>query len=341
MAERKRSVRLKDVAAHAGVSVATVSAVMRGLHDGSVRVGPETRERVQNSIRELGYRPNRAAQALRTRRSGLVGIVVPDITNPLFPQFVRAGQQRAEVDGVHAMVWDSCGEASRERAAIAALLDHQVDGVVLVTEHLGIEDLAPLLDAGVPIGATDARLADPRVDLVSEDLHAGAFAATSHLIEAGHRRLAHIAGDRTTTAGTIREQGFRDALEANEIGVDEQLIVGGDTFERDAGYTALTHLVELDDPPTAVLTSNDVLAIGALKACADRGIVVPDEIALIGIDNTPEADVAHPGLTTMDVHPHEVASKLTDIVIRRLNGTLTAPARREIVTPTLVARQSV
>ncbi len=293
------------------------------------------------SIRELGYRPNRAAQALRTSRSGLVGIVVPDITNPLFPQFVRAGQERAEADGVHAMVWDSRGERSRERSAISALVEHQVDGVVLVTEHLEVDDLAPLLDAGIPVGATDARLEHPRIDLVSEDLHAGAYAATVYLIEAGHRRLAHVAGDRKTSAGERREQGFRDALAAHDISVDDRWIVGGATFERVAGYAALIQLLELDDAPTAVLTGNDVLAIGVLKACTDRGVAVPDQMAVIGIDNTPEADVAHPGLTTMDVHPHEVASRLTDIVIERLNGSLTAPARREIVTPTLVVRDSV
>lgn len=333
----RNGVTLKDVAARAGVSAATVSAVVRGLEEGTIRVGDETRARVEGAIRDLNYRPNRSAQSLRTQRTGMIAVVVPDLTNPLFPQFVRAAQQRAEHHEVLAMVWDSDNSRRRELAALSTALDYRIDGMVIVTEYLTIEDLEPVLAANISVAATDRRLTDPRIDLVSEDLSAGAALAVEHLIDLGHRRIGYLAGDISSTAGSARLDGYRTALANAGIAADEHLIVGG-TFDRATGYRGVNAVRELSPPPTAVLAANDIIAIGALKACSDRGVSVPDELAIVGIDNTPESADVFPALTTMDVKPAAVAERLVDIVIERSKGDRTGDATRELFTPSLIRR---
>lgn len=327
---------LRAVAEKAGVSPATVSAVLNAKTGGTIRVGESTRERVLAAAAELGYAPNRAARSLRTKKSRLIGVVVPDITNPLFPRFVRAAQLRAEELGYYAMVWDTFGDADRERTALRAMLTHGVDGVVLVSNHLTASDLAPLLKAGVVLAATDSDLDADSVDRVSEDLVEGARRATLHLLERGHRRIAHIAGDVAISSGRYRLGGYESVMAAHRL---EPVVAGGDSFDPEAGQAAMAVLLERAEPPTAVYAANDMLAIGALRAIRAAGLRIPDDVAVVGTDDISHADVVHPALTTMDVRPEQVARRLVEVTVARLAGDATAPVR-EIVTPVLIPRSS-
>jgi LacI family transcriptional regulator len=333
-----RRVTLKDVAAEAGVSVATASAVARGASGGAVRISDETRRRVLAVIDDLGYRPNRAAASLRTQRTGIVGMVVPDLLNPLFPQFIRAAQFRAEVASLHLMVWDAHNNAERERSALDAMLERRPDGVVLVTDHLAVDDVARLLDAGIAVATTDRRLDRPTIDMVSEDLVHTAEKATAHLVELGHRRIAHVAGDLSTVAGAARLAGYRDALDHAGIDLDESLVVG-DSFAPKAAERAALALLARDSRPTAIFAANDVLAVSVLQAAARLGISVPGELSVVGIDNTREAQVVTPGLTTMDTQPGEIAKRLIECVLARIQSP-SAPPQRELLGGTLVRRSS-
>jgi DNA-binding LacI/PurR family transcriptional regulator len=330
-------VRLKDVARCAGVSVATVSAVARGATGGSVRISEPTRTRVLAAIDELGYRPNTAARSLRTQRTGLLAVVVPDITNPLFPQFIRAAQLEAERVGSHLMVWDSHNDADSERAAVDAALDRRVDGVVLVSDHLTAGDAQRLLDAGIVVVTTDRRIDRPLVDTVSEDLTSTAATAVDHLVALGHRRIAHIAGDRATVAGESRVVGYLNALESAGVAPDPSLLVGG-SFGRQCGRDSMVELMGRSEPPTAVFAANDVLAVGALQTCHHLGVAVPDDVSIIGIDNTPEADAVTPGLSTMETAPNRIAERLVQLASSRLNDRRGASGVHELVTARLVQR---
>jgi LacI family transcriptional regulator, galactose operon repressor len=332
-------VRLKDVARCAGVSVATVSAVARGATGGSVRISEPTRTRVLAAIDELGYRPNTAARSLRTQRTGLLAVVVPDITNPLFPQFIRAAQLEAERVGSHLMVWDSHNDADSERAAVDAALDRRVDGVVLVSDHLTAGDAQRLLDAGILVVTTDRRIDRPFVDTVSEDLTSTAATAVDHLVALGHRRIAHIAGDRATVAGESRVVGYLNALESAGVAPDPSLLVGG-SFGRHCGRDSMVELMGRSEPPTAVFAANDVLAVGALQTCHHLGVAVPDDVSIIGIDNTPEADAVTPGLSTMETAPNRIAERLVQLASSRLNDRRDAGGLRELITASLVQRGS-
>lgn len=334
-----KSVRLADVAARAGVSVATVSAVARGLLGGNIRVGDETRRRVEAAITELGYRPNAAARTLRTRQTGMVGLVVPDVTNPIFPQIIRAAQVQADQAGLVVATWDSANDRRRELRAIEAILDRQLDGIVLVTDHLAPADLAPLLAAGVPVAATDVRLGIAGVDLVSEDLRGGAVDAVNHLIERGHTRIAHLAGPRESTVALGRLEGYFEALSEAGLEIDNELVIGG-AFDRESGCKGTLDLLDLRHPPTAVFAVNDTVAIGSLHACRSRSVSVPDEIAMIGVDNTPEADAVMPGLTTMDVRPSEIGALLIDEVTGRMGSSSRDRPSRKVIRPRLVQRET-
>jgi DNA-binding LacI/PurR family transcriptional regulator len=330
-------VRLSDVAAAAGVSVATVSAVSRGASGGSVRISDATRVKVLAAIDELGYRPNAAARSLRTQRTGLIAVVVPDITNPLFPQFIRAAQLRAERGGSHLMVWDSHNDAARERAALEALLDRRVDGVVLVSDFLSVDEVRPLLNAGIAVATTDRQLDLTEIDMVSEDLTGNAAVAVRHLVDLGHTRIGHLAGDRSSIVGESRVAGYCNVLEAAGLTLDESLIAGG-AFTREAGRRGIHELMALADTPTAVFAANDVIAVGAMRACHDLGLDVPGQLSIVGIDNTPEADAMIPGLTTLDPSPTRIAERLVELVLARLDDRRGAPGVRELVEAALVTR---
>lgn len=334
-----KPVTLSDVADQAGVSVATASAVARGSVDGPIRVGEDTRRRVEEVIAELGYRPNAAARALKTSRTGMLGLVVPDLTNPLFPQIARAAQLRAERAGLALATWDTDNTAHREHAALEAMLDRQLDGAILVTEFLTVDDLGPAVDGGMLIAATDHRLDAPGVDLVSEDLVAGALGAVNHLLALGHRRIAHLAGERHSTVAAGRLKGYLAALELFGIGRDDDLIIDG-PFTRSAGESGARRLLALAEPPTAIFAANDAIAIGALHELADGGVRVPEDVAVVGVDNTPEAAVVRPGLTTMDVHPTEVGEALVDALLGRRESVHRRAPLRRMVTPSLIRRGS-
>ncbi len=327
---------LRQVAERAGVSPAAASAVLSNKQGGSIRVGESTAQRVRAAADELGYSPNRTARALRTKRSQLLGIVIPDITNPLFPKFVRAAQERAEELGYSTMVWDTWGEASRERKALSTLHAHGVDGIVLVSNHLTAADLRDVVAAGVVVAATDSEIDDDRIDRVSEDLAEGARRATRHLLEQGHTRIAHIAGDLAVAAGRYRRDGYLEALA--EAGLTGH-VAGGSSFAADAGERAMADLLAAADRPTAVYAANDMLAIGALRAARAANLSVPADVAVVGTDDIPQADVTQPALTTLDVRSRSVATRLVEVVVERIQDDRAAPVR-EIVTPVLVRRAS-
>jgi LacI family transcriptional regulator len=209
----------------------------------------------------------------------------------------------------------------------------------LVTEFLTVDDLEPAVEAGMLIAATDHRLDASGVDLVSEDLVAGAVGAVEHLLELGHRRIAHLAGERHSTVAAGRLEGYLVALERLGIERDDDLIVDG-PFTREAGEAGVRRLLARSELPMAIFAANDAIAIGALHELAEAGVRVPEDVAVVGVDNTPEAAVVRPGLTTMDVHPTEVGEALVDALLsRRDSGRRHAPLRR-MVTPSLVRRGS-
>ncbi|HWV35638.1 MAG TPA: LacI family DNA-binding transcriptional regulator [Thermomicrobiales bacterium] len=338
---RRRPTQL-DVARAAGVSQAVVSYVLNDNQ--TVSILPETRQRVHAAIAELGYVPNTAARSLRSRRTQTLAAIIPDITNPYYPAFVRGIQDVARAGGYDVLAINTDGDREIERSSLDAAWRGRVDGLIITPFFLKVDDLMPLLQDGIPITLhTELADADLRpgipLDSVSISGETAARTVVNYLIERGHTRIGMIAGQLATPPREGRVRGYRQALAAHHMPLEEVLIREGD-FSEAGGYESMRELLMLSPRPTAVFAANDLMAMGALLACREQGVDVPGEIALAGFDDIPAARLVHPALTTIDQHAHESGRRCAELLLSRLDGSYTGPVRREMLGFRLVPRAS-
>ncbi len=280
------AVTIKDVARLAGVSPATVCRALSTPD----RVRPETRERVQRAVDDLGYSPNRSARGLITGRTGNVGLVVPDLANPFFPGVVKGVQARAREAGYSVFVADTDEDPNAE-AGLVRSLGKQVDGLILCSPRMDEEDLRAV------VGETPLVLLNRRVDdipAVTFDSLGGMRQAVAHLMALGHRRIAYVGGPRTSWSDRDRRDGLRTVMAA--AGAD--LAEVGNVLPQFSGGVAAADLV-LAAGATAVVAYNDVVALGLISRFTARSVSVPDEVSVIGFDDISMSAMAHPSLTTV------------------------------------------
>ncbi|MEU4237816.1 LacI family DNA-binding transcriptional regulator [Actinoplanes sp. NPDC026619] len=325
--------RLKDVAARAGVSIKTVSNVVNGF----VHVAPDTRARVQAAIDALGYVPNPAARRLRGGGSGVIALAVPDLRSPYFAELAGLIVRAAEWRG-----WTVLIEQTDGRDLGAGLRRHSIDGLIL--SPVGIDSTAVCAD-GLPTVLLGERTVDGPADHVAVDGAAAAADATRHLLRLGHRRVAAIgAPDHPSTV--IRAQrlaGFCAALADSGFPADPALIVPVSGMHLADGAAAMAQLLDqAGQPPDAVFCFTDPLALGAIRTCAERGLDVPGDIAIIGFDGIEEGRFSTPSLSTIAPDTERIAQFAVDLLAERLGGgpAATAPPREICVDHRLVARES-
>lgn len=340
-APRRRPTQL-DVARTANVSQAVVSYVLNDNQN--VSILPGTRQRVHAAIAELGYIPNTAARSLRSRKTHTIAAIIPDITNPYYPEFVRGVQDVARAGGYDVLAFNTDGDREIERSALNAARRGRVDGLIVTPFYLTIDDYLPLLEEGTPITLlselVDAGIpAHLPLDAVSVSGEASARAMVNYLIERGHSRIGMISGRLATPPREARVRGYRQALAEHGLSLEEVLIKGGD-FSEEGGYEAMREILTIEPRPTAVFAANDLMAMGALLACREMGIVVPDEIALAGFDDIPAARLVHPALTTLNQHAHATGHRCAEILLTRIDGSYTGVVRREWLGFHLVPRAS-
>lgn len=330
-----------DVARAAGVSQTVVSHVLSGRQPRSMT--PATRERVLAEIERLGYIPDQTAQNLRRRRTMTIAAVVPDIVNPFYGQFVRGIQLEARQHGYDVLAYDTDGHRDLELKALNVALSGRVDGLVGTMFHLDVEDFAPLVSRGIPVCILGGRVSfsgrELLFDTVSIRDDQAAEMMVGHLIARGHTRVAVIAGEPDTPPRHSRERGYRAALAAHGIPVDEALVRGGDFTER-GGFQEMTALLALDAPPTAVFASNDLIAIGAMIACRERGLRIPEDMAIAGFDDIPAAALVYPPLTTISQRNEAIGRRLVQLLTERLQGTYAGPPRTFSTAYDLIVRES-
>jgi DNA-binding LacI/PurR family transcriptional regulator len=307
-----------DVARHAGVSQSTVSLVFSGKGRG--RVSEATAERVRRSARELGYRPNVAAQALRLGASRAVALLVPDITNPFFSRVLRGAQRAAQAAGYTVVLVDTANDRRWEAQSFEALRAGPVDGYLLF-EVSAPEGLAP--DQPVVLMEAEA----PRRPSVRFDAEGGAAAAFRHLLELGHRRIAHLAASFDAPAFHLRDESRRRVLGEAGIDPDAQpraLTAIGIDDARDAAGPLL------DERPTAVFCDDDIIAAGLYLAVRERGLRIPGDLSVIGFDDMDFARVLDPPLTTVALDAEQLGASSFELLERRMAGRR---IRRRIVLP--------
>ena len=320
-----------DVAAQAGVSIATVSKVINGRYG----VAPATLEKVQAVIDQLGYESSLVARSLRSRRTNVIGIVVADI-EPFSAELLKGAGAAIRERGYELIVYSGSGHGKDhsgwERRYISRLGGTLTDGIILVTPT--VVDV----DDGTPVVAVDPHTGPSTLPSVHSDNLAGATSATRHLLELGHRRIGFLAGRPDLESARQREQGYRQALGAAGIGVDPDLIRVGD-YDLVTSEEPARQLLTLDDRPTAVFAANDLSAMQTLHVARTLGLDVPGDMSVVGFDNIPESALIEPPLTTIDQSIQEMGKQAVQLLIDVIEGHTEGP--RQITLPTrLVVRQS-
>jgi LacI family transcriptional regulator len=326
---------MKDVARLAGVSVATVSSTLSGRSF----VSAELKQRVETAIRELGYAPNAVASGLKRGTSSLIGLIVPDITNPFFTELVHCIQRRAAEAGFTVLLGVSDDQQAREVELIRLMRSHQVAGTVVIPCG-GKEDCLSLsrLAAGMPIVAADNAPPGMAADTVVLDNRKAAALATSHLLALGHRVVATISGPPHRFVAQERFVGFKMALEANGLSLDPGHVRRGD-FHVVAAREAGLALLRSAPRPTAIFVANNQMLIGVMQAVAEMGLSVPRDVSIVSIDDFPWAAAFMPALTTVRQPIDAMAEAAIERLKLRIGGLLEDPCRM-VLAPELVVRQS-
>jgi LacI family transcriptional regulator len=329
--EAERPPTLADVARVAQVATSTAS---RALQESS-RISETTKLRVREAARGLGYRPNRVAQSLRTQTASLVGIVVPDIGAPFFSRVVKGAQEVLERNGIAVLVMNTEREPRREASAVQTLLEHRVAGILVATSGGSTER------PRVPTVYFDNVIPNQGVGNVARANAAGMRLLVAHLHEHGHRRVGYIGGPPVLTSGVERLDGYRTTV--RELGLverDDYAQFGEKSWSAHSGAGAMERLLELDEPPTAVVTSGESFALGALSACRARRLRVPADVALASFDDPPFGDLLDPPLTALQRNEDEMGRLAASLLLHALQATA-VPQSAEVRLPVdLVLRRS-
>jgi len=327
-----------DVAKLAGVSQSVVSQI---LNDNDISVSDGTRKRVLDAIDQLEYVPNKFAQSLRTNNTRTIASIIPDITNPFYPAFQRGIQSVTNQKNYDLIIYDTDEKEENEKRSLKSLQQANVDGAIVSLFHHSFEALKPLIEKGIPVvywrgGPVEK---DMIVDLIFVDNVAMAKTAVSYLIDKGHTRIGMLAGLENTPPRLDRIRGFREALKDHNLALEKTLIQDGD-FSETGGYQGMKKLLRLDPRPTAVFASNDLMALGAMLAMREENLRIPEDVALIGLDDIPAAKLVHPSLTTITQMQEDIGRIAAEMIFERIEGTAPDKSRLVEMPYKLIARES-
>jgi LacI family transcriptional regulator len=329
--EPSSRVTIRDVAAHAGVSVATVSKVINGRYG----VSAATFARVQAVIKEMGYEASLVAQSLRNHRTNVIGILVADL-EPFSTELLKGAANAIRSTGFELVVYSAGGRTSDhvgwERRYLSRLSGTLIDGAVLVTPTV--------IDVryGAPVVAVDPHTGPSDLPTVDSDNLRGARLATEHLLGLGHRRIAMLTGRPDLQSAQLREQGYRLALVAAGVPIDEDLVQVG-AYVPTVSADAARRLLGTPDRPTAVFAANDLSAIATIEVAAELGLRVPEDLSVVGFDNIPDSALSTPSLTTVNQPIHEMGRRAVNLLIDLIRGESIESTHITLAT-SLVVRQS-
>jgi DNA-binding LacI/PurR family transcriptional regulator len=291
---------IREVARLAKVSTATVSRTING----SDKVTPETKERVQRAIEELKFYPNTWARALWSGRSSLYGLIISDITNPFFPELVKSFEDIAVQYGQDVLVANTNYDPARIELCVTRMLQRKVDGVAIMTSEMDARLITEFQSREIPLVFLDTGKAEALTSNIVVDYAAGVDAAVEHIVNLGHTKIAFISGPMMLRSARVRREAFAGCLERRGIGAG---LTEEGNHQVDGGHQAMARMLERKERPTAVLASNDMTAIGALGAIHERGLRVPEDISIVGFDDIQISAFTQPALTTVRLSRDEIA----------------------------------
>lgn len=328
---------LRDVAQLAGVHPATAS---RALNP-STRplVNADTARKVLRAAESIGYQPNPIARSLKTARTSTVGLVIPDLTNPLFPPIVRGIEDVLTPAGYSAWIVNTDNDLAREETQVESLRSRQVEGLIIATARRDHPLLVRLHQLGVKMVLVNRRVEGTDLPSVTADDDAGIGMAVAHLAGLGHRRIAHLAGPQITSTGVTRARAFRHAVRDHGLADDPSLIIECGYWSETAGALALRRMLDSGAEFTAVVAGNDLIALGCYDVFAERGLTCPDDMSVVGFNEMPFLDKMSPPLTTVSVPHYEIGSEAARMLLDTIDYP-DRPARSVLLAPSLVIRAS-
>lgn len=329
------AITIKQVADAAGVSVATAS---RALNNSDHPINPETKQRILDLAQQMNYRPNQVARSLRTDRSPIIGIICDDITSDFTTVIVRGIQDRLKADGYFCIVINTDWDPDNEQKAIHDLAGHSIEGIIFAETTHQFADRE--LNLGDKKSVFVHRLfTDGSANSIVPDEVYGGHLATQHLIQLGHRRIGHLLGSPDYFSSEERLQGYKLALEQAGLPFDPALVAPG-RYDVEPGYAGARQLLELEEPPTAIFAANDLSAVGAIYAAQDKGLRLPDDLAIVGYDDqTRVATIVRPKLTTVTLPCFEMGQASAELLLSLIQKGVTS--KEEIrIKGKLIVRES-
>ncbi len=330
-------VTLRDVARRVGVHPSTVSRVLSPAT--RTMVSDEVALRVMKTAEEMGYRANPFAYSLRTNRSFTVGVLIPDLTNPVFPPIIRGIEKTLGEAGYTAMLGNSGEDPEQERILLDTMKARQVDGLILATAHRADALIKECLSEGIPLVLLNRAIEDKgAVSVINDDI-AGIGLAVDHVVALGHRHIAHLGGPQDYSTGYMRYQGFLKGMRANGLEPDPELIRFGKAFSEEEGRRVTLELLDAGPGITAIVTANDLMALGCYDALEERGIVCPERISVTGYNDMPFIDKFKPPLTSVRISHYQMGAEAAGLLLRLMqNGK--EPVASVTLAPELVVRGS-
>jgi DNA-binding LacI/PurR family transcriptional regulator len=333
---------MSDIAAKAGTSVAAVSVALNGAKSKTLRVSEDTRLRILQAAEELGYRRNALAGALATGRSMVLGLMLPNMVaytehDPFFSLVTTGVNACAAVHSYNVMLYAAAAEDEGARAA--KMIDRRIDGLILVNPPTDTPIYAEAAAYNIPVVSIICRPDENEYTVNSDDYNGGSL-ATRHLLDLGHRRIAHLVGNPTVVTSEPRLHGYLDALKSGGVAADPHLSLDGG-FSKAKGYESTARLLKLPKyrRPTAIFAANDLSAHGALDAIHEAGLQVPQDISVVGYDDTWYATVTRPQLTSVKMHVHDLGREAANMLVAHLDGATVAKKHR-VLPVSLTVRES-
>lgn len=328
---------LRDVAAAANVHPSTASRALNP--DTRSRVNAATVARVLAAARKVGYEPNSLARGLRTNRTKTVGMLIPDLTNPLFPPIVKGIEDRLRQAGYTLVLANTEYDMEREVAAARGMVARQVDGLLLATARRTYPLVDALLEAGVRVVLVNRTMEHAPVSAVTGDEDVGIRLAVAHLASLGHREIAFVGGDADASTGLGRYQAFVASLRELGLPLDDDLVAHADRFHEEPGAAAFAELLDRGKRFTAVVAANDRLALGCYDVVRERGLRIPEDVSVVGYNDILFADKFAPPLTTVRIPHYQIGVKAAELLLDALAGGDAVPMTVKL-TPSLVVRSS-
>jgi LacI family transcriptional regulator len=326
---------MRDVAVRAAVSMATVSHVINGTR----YVSPELTERVRAVMTSLNYQPDAVARSLRRRETLTIGLLLPSTEIPFFASVAYSIEKAASDRGYNVILANSDWQLSNELRYLNDLLARRIDGLVCISAEMTAEQIATVIEAGTPVVMFEREMPGFELDAVGIDNFRGAYDATSHLLQLGHRRIAFVEGLANSVLSTDRVNGCRRALQEWGIEMDPLLLARGD-YLPESGRVAAENFLKLSEPPTAIFAFNDLMALGVLQVLDQRGLRVPEDVAVVGFDGIPLTQYTSPALTTVRQPLAEMGVAAIELLLARIQDEGPDEAQFIRLDPELVVRDS-